>query len=84
MFKNLNYRTVGDWWTAIQVKIGTCIAHIAFFCFQIALVTAFEIRLATRQFPRLFPKGNLYFLKCASTNNFWGEIVLTTFVLIFG
>ena len=41
---------------SIQFKIGTWVAHIAFFCFQIALVTAFEIRLGTRQVPRLFPK----------------------------
>ena len=41
---------------SIQFKIGTWVAHIAFFCFQIALVTAFEIRLGTRQFPKIFSK----------------------------
>ena len=62
MFKNLNYRTVDDWWTSIQFKIGACISHIAlFFYFLIALVTAFEIRFGTRQFSSLFPKRKLYF-----------------------
>ena len=44
MFKNVNYRTVIDWWTSIQRKIETCVAHVAFFCFLIALVKPFEIR----------------------------------------
>ena len=56
MFKSLNQRTVDDWWTSIKFKIGTCVAHFAFFCFQMALVTAFEIRLGTQQYLRLFPK----------------------------
>ena len=47
----------------IQFKSGICVAHIAFFCFQIALVTTFEIRLGTQQYEKLFPKGN-----CISSN----------------
>ena len=45
-----------DWWTSIQFKIGTCVIHIAFFCFQIMLVAALEIHRGTWQFLRLFPR----------------------------
>ena len=33
-----------DRWTSIQFKIGTCVVHVVFFCFQIALGIDMQIR----------------------------------------
>ena len=35
---------MGDKWTSIQNKIGTCVVHIVSFYFQIALVIDLQIR----------------------------------------
>ena len=70
-----------NWLTFVQFKIGTCAAHIAFFCLQIAKFisfAAFEICLGIRQFLRLFPKemcvGKLLLRRNCLNNvhvNFW-------------
>ena len=65
---------------SIQFEIGTCVLHIVLFCFQIALVTAFEIRLGTRQLPKIFPREI-----CISSNvrrQIIAEAKLSTFMSI--